>query len=196
MKNLTNMKNAMLPIMALAMGLFLGSCSASSHIEKADDVNFAHYKSFAFVQRDSSIQHGRNDIIDANVKKAITEEMEKKGLRRNDRNPDIIIDYGLNVERGTARESNPVYSSPYMQPFYNPASRRIGYMYMPSQMMGYNEYNRAVKNGTLTINIYDARNDRMIWQGWTQNELNKGNFTSNDVKSDVRSILKKLDNKG
>ena len=192
------MKKALLPIitLVLAAGLMLGGCAASSHIEKADDVNFAHYRTFGFVQRDSSVQHGRNDIIDANVKKAITDEMEKKGLRRSDRNPDITVEYGLNVERSTARESNPVYSSPYMQPFYNPASRRIGYMYMPSQVMGYNDYNRAVKNGTLSINIYEAKNDRLIWQGWTQNELTKGNFTSNDVKNDVRSILKKLDNRG
>lgn len=182
--------------LSIASAFFLGGCSASSHIEKADDVSFAHYRSFGFVQQDSSVQHGRNDIIDANVKKAITEEMEKKGLRRNDRNPDITVEYTLNVERGTARERDPQYSTPYMQPFYNPASRRISYMYMPSQVVGYNEYNRAVKNGTLTINIYDAKKERLIWQGWTQNELNKGNFTSNDVKSDVRSILKKLDNRG
>jgi hypothetical protein len=192
------MKEASYSIMtlALAAGLMLGGCAASSHIEKADDVNFARYQSFGFAQADSTSQHGRNDIIDANVRKAITEEMEKKGLRRNDRNPDVTISYNLNVERGIARERDPVYSTPYSQPFYNPATRRIGYMYMPSQVMGYNDYNRAVKNGTLTINIYDARNSRLIWQGWTQNELSKGNFTSNDVKTDVRSILKKLDNKG
>ena len=192
------MKNAFNSIMtlAIAMSLMLGGCAASSHIEKADDVNFAHYRTFGFVQHDSAGQHGRNDIIDANVKKAITEEMEKKGLRRNDRNPDVTVEYSLNVERGTAHQRDPVYSTPYTQPFYNPASRRIGYMYMPSQVMGYNEYNRAVKNGTLTINIYDVRNERLIWQGWTENELNKGNFTSNDVKNDVRSILRKLDNRG
>ena len=193
-----NMKKASLPILTIAItsALLLGGCAASSHIEKADDVNFARYRTFGFVQRDAAAQNGRNDIIDANVKKAITEEMEKKGLRRNDRDPDITVEYALNVERGTAREKDPVYSTPYMQPFYNPATRRVSYMYMPSQMMGFNEYNRAVKNGTLTINIYDVSKDRLIWQGWTQNELNKGNFTSNDVKNDVRSILRKLDNRG
>jgi len=182
--------------MAVAAALVLGGCSAPSHIEKADDVSMAHYRTFGWMQPEGAQNNSRNDIIDANVRKAITEEMEKKGLRRTDRNPDILLEYSLNVEKDTRRESNPVYSSPYSQPFYNPASRRMTMMYMPSQMMGYNSYNVAVKNGMLTINLYDARNQKLIWQGWTQNELSKGNFTSNDVKTDVRSILKKLDNRG
>jgi len=182
--------------LALVGGLALGGCSASSHIEKADDVSFAHYRTFGFVHNDGDEQHSKNDIIDANIKKAITDEMEKKGLRRTDRNPDIVLEYSMNVEKDVRRENNPVYSTPYTQPYYNPATRRISYMYMPSQITGYDSYNRAVKNGMLTINIYDTRNQRMIWQGWTQNELNKGKFTSNDVKNDVRSILKKLDNRG
>ncbi len=192
------MKKASFPllILAAASAWLLVGCAAGSHIEKADDVNFSHYRTFSFTQRDGNPQQSHNDIIDANVRKAITEEMEKKGLRHSDRNPDVNVEYSLNVERGTARERDPVYSSPYTQPFYNPASRRIGYMYMPSQMMGYNDYNRTVKNGTLTISIYDANKERLIWQGWTQNELNKGNFTSNDVRTDVRSILKKLDSRG
>jgi hypothetical protein len=182
--------------MTLAGSLILGGCSAPSHIEKADDVSFAHYRTFGFASNDTDGRKSKNDIVDANVKKAITEEMEKKGLRKTDRNPDILLDYSMNVEKDVRHENNPVYSTPYSQPFYNPATRRVGYMYMPSQIMGYDSYNHAVKSGMLTINIYDAKNQRMIWQGWTQNELNKGNFTSNDVKNDVRSILKKLDNRG
>ena len=182
--------------LALAGGLALGGCSASSHIEKADDVSFAHYRTFGFASAGADGQHANNDIIDANIRKAIIEEMEKKGLRRSDKNPDIVLEYSMNVEKDVRRENNPVYSTPYSQPYYNPATRRVSFMYMPSQIVGYDSYNRAVKNGTLTINIYDTRNQRMIWQGWTQNELNKGKFTSNDVKNDVRSILKKLDNRG
>jgi hypothetical protein len=192
------MKKTSLNFLALALVgiLVLGGCSASSHIEKADDVSFAHYRTFGFSEPNADGQKSDNDIVDGNIRKAIIEEMEKKGLRRTDRNPDIVLEYRMNVEKDVRKENNPVYSTPYSQPFYNPATRRVGYMYMPSQIMGYDSYNRAVKNGTLTINIYDAKNQRMIWQGWTQNELNKGKFTSNDVKNDVRSILKKLDNRG
>ena len=69
-----------LPTLALAAGLMLGGCTASSHIEKADGVSFARYRSFGFAE-DSTHARGANEIIDANIRKAITEEMEKKGQK-------------------------------------------------------------------------------------------------------------------
>jgi len=180
-------------VLAVSVSLLLSSCSSTSHIEKADDVSFSRFRTFGWAPADSSVQHDRNDIIDANLKKAITEEMEKKGLRLSNKNPDVLLEYNVAVEKDTRQISSPVYSNPSIQPFYNPATRRISNFYIPSQMMGYNNYNVPVRNGILTINMYNARNYKLIWQGWTKNELSKGNITSSDVKQDVCSILKKLD---
>jgi hypothetical protein len=173
--------------------LVLNSCSGTSHIEKADDVSFSRYRTFGWAPADSSHQHHGNDIIDANIKKMITEELEKKGMQKNDRNPDILLEYNVSVEKDSRRVSNPVYSSPTIQPFYNPYTRRISNIYIPSQLMGYNNYEVAVQNGLLTINMYDARNKKLIWQGWSENELRKGNITTPEVKQNVHMILKKLD---
>jgi hypothetical protein len=180
-------------LMVVLASIILGGCASSSHIEKADDIHFGRYRTFGWNQMDETHQKHGNSIIDAHIRKAIAEEMEKKGLRMSTNDPDLLLDYSMNVEKESKRESNPIYSTPYNQPFYNPNTRRIGNFYMPSQIMGYDSYNRSVKTGTLTINIYDARQQILIWQGWTQNELYKGNFTSNDVRSNVRSILKKID---
>jgi Domain of unknown function (DUF4136) len=189
------MKKYSILLFALAVlaALVFGSCSSTSHIEKADDVSFSRFRTFGWAPVDSNRENSKNEIIDANIRRAITDELEKKGLRKNDRNPDILLDYTVSVEKNTRRESSPVYSNPTIQPYYNPATRRISNYYVPSQLMGYNDYNVPIRSGMLTINMYDARNHKLIWQGWTQNELNNGNITSSDVKQDVRSILKKLD---
>jgi Domain of unknown function (DUF4136) len=179
--------------MVISIAMVLGSCSSTSHIEKADDVNFSRYRSFGWASVDSNLENSNNDIIDANIKKAITAELEKKGLRMTERNPDLLLEYTVSVEKNTRRESSPVYTNPSIQPYYNPSTRRISNYYMPSQFMGYNNNEVAIKNGMMTINMYDARNKKLIWQGWSQNELNKGNITSSEVKQNVRMILKKLD---
>lgn len=186
-------KNSSLLTFAISVILLSVGCTASSHIEKADDVNFSRYRTFDWAPADSNQQDHSNDIIDANIRKLITGELEKKGMRKNDRNPDILLEYSVSVEKDKRQVNNPVYSTPSIQPFYNPYTRRISNYYIPSQLMGYDKYDVAIRNGLFTINIYDARNKKLIWQGWSQNELRKGNITSSDVKQNVRMILKKLD---
>jgi Domain of unknown function (DUF4136) len=188
------MKNSSLIVsLSVSVIFILSGCLATSHIEKADDVNLSRYRTFGWATIDSNQQLAGNDIINANIKNMITEELEKKGMHKNERNPDLLLEYNVAVEKDKRQVNNPVYSTPTIQPFYNPATRRISNYYIPSQLMGYDNYEVAVQNGMLTINIYDARSKKLIWQGWSQNELRRGSLTTSDVKQNVHVILKKLD---
>jgi hypothetical protein len=50
-----------------------------------------------------------------------------------------------------------------------------------------------VKEGTVTITLTDANTDRIVWQGWTIEELNYNKITADELASSVQNIFSKFD---
>ena len=182
-------------LIAVAALIIVG-CSAPVHVEKDDTVDFTKYKSFAWVDRDGEGRKDRdrsNDLMEKKFKDAVTKALDKQGWRVDNRRPDVLISYDVLVERSTRRQSDPVYSQPFTRTFYNPYSRRFYNIYYPSQFMGYDDYARPVREGTITITVTDAKSDRVVWQGWTTDEVNSRNLTTKEINSAVKSIFRKFD---
>src|SRR4030095_272553 len=182
-------------VIALAAFMVAG-CSAPVHVEKDDNVDFGKYKTFAWVDKDGAGNRDRNssnDLMESRFKEAVTKALDKQGLRLDNRRPDVLISYDVLVERSVRRESDPVYSQPFTRTFYNPYTRRVYNIYYPSQFMGYDDYSRPVREGTVTITVSDARTDRVVWQGWTTDEVNSRNLTTKEINSAVKSIFRKFD---
>ncbi len=176
--------------------LMIVGCSAPVHVEKDDNVDFSKYKTFAWVDKDGAGKKDRdrsNDLMEQKFKEAVTKALDKQGWRMDNRRPDVLINYDVLVERSTKRESDPVYSQSFTRTFYNPYSRRLYNVYYPSQFMGYDDYSRPVREGTVTITVTDTRTDRVVWQGWTTDEVNSRSLTSKEINSAVKSIFRKFD---
>ena len=171
-------------------------CSAPAHVEKDDTVDFSKYKTFAWVEKggpDKKDKVKSNDIMEQKFKDAVTNALSKQGWRMDNRRPDVLVSYDVLVERNARRQSDAVYSQPFMRTFYNPFARRFYNIYYPSQFMGYDDYAVPVREGTVTISMTDAQSDKVVWQGWTTDEVNSSNLTSKEINSAVRSIFKKFD---
>jgi hypothetical protein len=123
----------------------------------------------------------------------VNAELAKEGWREVKNNPDVLISYDLLVERSERQNTNPVYSRSFTRPFFNPYTRRWAMLYYPSQFMGYDDQVRQVREGTLTITMTDAKTDKMVWQGWTTDEVNSKNLTGKEIQASVRSIFRKFD---
>ena len=52
------------------------------------------------------------------------------------------------------------------------------------------------KEGELSVNMIDAKTNKLIWQGWAQGEINSKNVTTKDVTAQVKSIFRKFDYPG
>jgi hypothetical protein len=39
----------------------------------------------------------------------------------------------------------------------------------------------------------DAKTDKMVWQGWTTDEVNSKNLTAKEIQASVKSIFRKFD---
>ena len=176
----------------LAVAAVLASCASTAFVEKDDSVNFAKYHTYTWIDKDNK-EGKRNDIMDANIRNAVNQELTKAGWRQVKDNPDVIIGSDVLVERNMKSQTSPVYSQPYSRLYYNPYTRRYSTIYYPSQFLGYDDNQTPVREGTITISMIDARTDKTVWQGWTTDEVNSRNLTSKEIQNSVKSIFKKFD---
>lgn len=181
-----------LAAIAVAGALFAG-CASIAHVEKDDTVNFSNYRTYAWAQSDSNTAKKGLELTERKTRAAVDAELAKQGWREVKAAPDVLVSYDVLVERNEKQNTNPVYSRSYMRPFFNPYTRRWGTLYYPSQFLGYDNESRLVREGTLTITMTDAKTDRMVWQGWTTDEVNSRNLSSKEIQASVKSIFRKFD---
>jgi hypothetical protein len=175
---------------------FAVSCSNPVYVQKDDGVNLNNYKTYMWVDTRAA-ENDNSDratsYADISVRNSVNAELSRKGWREVTSNPDILVGYDVLVERSLEQKSDPVYSQPMSRWYYNPYTRRWNTIYYPSQFIGYQSYEVPVKEGTITINLVDARTDRAVWQGWTTENMDYSRFTEDEVARAVRNIFKKFD---
>jgi hypothetical protein len=178
-------------------GLLLAGCASVAHVEKDDSVNFSNYHSYTWVDardtKNDSVKTKVSDLTERKIRDAVNAELAKAGWKESRHRPDALISYDVLVERGVKDNSDPVYSQPFTRYVYNPYSRRWISIYYPSQFMGYDNNQRSVKEGTVTISVIDAKTEKTVWQGWTTDEVNSQNLTSKEIQNAVKSIFRKFD---
>lgn len=183
-------------IAAIAGVALVAGCAAPVHVQQDESVSLSNYKTYTWVET----RYSENDnskrppaYADLSVRNAANEELRKAGWSEVSGNADAYISYDVMVERTTARQSDPVYSQSFTRTYYNPRMRRWSTIYYPSQFLGYNSYDVPIREGTITITITDASTDKVIWQGWTTDEVNYAKITSEEIASSVKNIFTKFD---
>jgi len=181
-----------------AIGLTITGCGTTAHVEKDNTVNFTKYKTYSWVnEKEKSLKdRNSNHLVDAHVRSAVAKELKKNGWVETKAQPEVLLDYNIMVENSVKELDNPVYTRPFTRYYYNPYTRRISGLYYPSQMMGYERSEIPYKEGTITIHMIDNSSNKLIWQGWTTDEVNSRNLTGKEISSSVKSILKKFNPQG
>lgn len=178
--------------------LLVTSCSPSAHIESDPSANLNDYKTYAWVdtrETQDNASSSSTDFARLGVQNAVNEQLRQKGWKLADYNPDALLSFDILVERDVEQRSDPVYTRPFSRVYYNRYFNRWGTIYFPSRFVGYDTYRVPVRKATLTINVTDAKTDKMIWQGWSTQNVNSRRLSEDEIRSSVRSILRKF-NKG
>lgn len=175
-------------------GLLLTGCASVAYIEKDETVNFSKYNTYAWLDTKEK-EEGKNTstLTEQQVRKAVDEELAKQGWKMTTRQPDVLLSYDVLVEKTVKQDQEPVYSRSFTRTFFNPYTRRWGYIYYPSRFMGYDRSAYEVREGTVTISMIDAATDKTVWQGWTTDEINSRNLTGKEIQASVKSIFRKFD---
>lgn len=181
-------------LVLLFAGLMLTGCASVAYIEKDETVNFSKYSTYAWVDTKEKKDSGNyNSLTEQHVRKAVDEELAKQGWKKTNRQPDVLLSYDVLVEKTIKQDTEPLYSRSFTRTFYNPYTRRWGYIYYPSRFMGYDRSSYEVKEGTVTISMIDAATEKTVWQGWTTDEINSRNLTGKEIQVSVKSIFRKFD---
>jgi hypothetical protein len=117
----------------IVFSICITGCSVTSHVETAAGVNFNSYKTFGWVNVNGEKKEDSadNDIVDNNIKNAITLQLENKGWKETNQNPDVILDYNVMVEQKVRQASERVYNYPFTNYYYNRWHHNRGYIYYP-----------------------------------------------------------------
>jgi len=169
-----------LPVLILS--LFIVSCSSISvSSDYESNVNYGAFKTYAF--HEEGVKNSKiNDIDKRRILNAIETQLNAKGLTMSN-NPDLIVNFftkehtDLNVYT-----YNNNYGWGWGAPGYPGYYGAWGYMgpWGPSIS---NTSVSTVQEGTLYIDIVDARNKQLIWQGVGKGTINP---TSNVEKREQK----------
>lgn len=175
----------------LGLSLALSACAAWVKTEYDPAANFAQLHSFAW----RAPAHGKVDdpildseLLDRRVREAVTKTLTARGFAPGPpESADFIVTYhttkSMEVRSspfataiGVGRYWNDPFLQPY--PFY-------GSVVVSNDVQSYDQ-------GTLILDLIDAKTDRLIWRGWRTHALQQKFFDATGVQQMVEEILAKF----
>lgn len=178
--------------------LLLGCYTATNvYTNQSKDTDMAQYQSYAWLpsQDTASSALYDNEILQRNLMGEIDEQLMARGYAQENQKPDMLVLMHLMFEHDTVLERYPVYSS--YDYFYPRAYVISGYGYYYS---AYNRFNRvegfeidtvAYTEGTVVIDIIDAKTNKLVWRGWSERLITAENYKSG-LSKDIKAILREF----
>ncbi|HEY9004894.1 DUF4136 domain-containing protein [Ohtaekwangia sp.] len=176
-----------------ALMLLSAAAMAQVHVDFDKHIDFKKYKTFKFesgkVIRKLGVTDTDNRFMDANVKEAVTRDLEAKGLTPSDTHPDLIITYLAGAREKQEVQnyiSNPGFFYPYYR-FYG-----LGGWWGPQWN---NFWVSRYEEGTLIIDILDARTDQLVWRSYAVaqiNNFNEAKFVEKEVSKSFKHFPPKV----
>jgi hypothetical protein len=146
-------------LVALVFVVPLAACESGPRIitNSAPDFSLVNYRTFSFF---SPLDTDRGNVQSLESKQLITSttrELEKAGLRRDDTNPDLLINFVLN-----SRET--LQTRPSTSASVHHGRGRYGTWSGWSAGASTTEVVQRTE-GTLGVDIVDARRTQLVWEG-------------------------------
>lgn len=180
------MKRLALPLF-LAIAVILAGCAPRVSVEQDNTASFSGYHSFAWVTppatpvRDPILD---SQILEGRVQRAVVAELTARGYVQTslEQAPDFIVTYHT-VGKQKLQSSGSSFSFGFVDAF----PWGFGSVVVP---VGNNVESR--EQGTLMLDILDAKNKRLVWRGWTSDWVSQDNYSEKAVNQAVDEILAKF----
>ncbi len=154
----------------------LGACtSVKTSFDQTADLS--QYSTFYCMECEDEYAKGfedyDNESVRRQVREAIIQNLQDKGMIYNASDADLLVDYKIIIEEQTAFVAEPDTEYNYWETYDSPQIK----------------FNR----GTLIINIIDAAENQVIWQGIGSKVLDDApEDAKEDILNKVKKILKKF----
>ena len=184
----------------LALALGLSACSNYTYHAVSNKKLNSNYQSFAWLPESKSKASKiyDNDVATDRIVEATSTALENRGLKLDNKNPDLLIKYTASVNTTTKQYSDPVYYNPPARYVPRVAFSRGRAFYYYSYINPYPVYVGSemrkinVKEGSVMIDLIDRKSGKLIWRGWAEGEITNSEKAINDIPKVVDNIFKKL----
>ncbi|MCC5825519.1 DUF4136 domain-containing protein [Alkalimonas sp.] len=153
----------------LAM-LVLAGCASKPEprIDYARDVNFAQYQTFGFFDNPETNTEEYQSLLTDHFKSALRREMEALGYRYQAEGAQLLLNFASMTE-----DKTDIRTSPFRA---NVGFGRFGYR--SAWHLGFPIYQSDIetvhyKQGTVRVDLVDAAQNRLIWQGVQEGRLTR-----------------------
>ena len=178
---------ARIPSLAVApwLALLLYSCASSQVGTDFDpSARFTGYHTFVWMPRDH--YGSSNPLIIQRARDAIQTELKRRGFAPAAEavKADFVVDFTIGARDRVDVQS---YPEPYGGPYWTNPGWWNTHWGSTLDVQTYRE-------GTLSIDVFDARTHRPVWHGWARKELTRSDVEQSEgpIRNAVRSVLATL----
>jgi hypothetical protein len=139
--------------------------TADIRVNMAPDANLSSYSTFGFPEQTGTDRGGYSTIVTDYFKTSVKEQMEMRGYRYVDENPNLLVNFYANV-----RERTEVRSSPGGPATFGYYGYRRG-LYNAWPMYGQDIDTVTYPIGTANIDVVDAQQRQLVWEGVAEGRL-------------------------
>ena len=184
-------RNSLVAFLSTLLLVFAVGASAKPKVRVDYDhaANFAAYKTFGFVAKTGTEFDGYPEQITHDMKAAVRRELESRGYRYSESNPDLLVNFG-------ARLMNKMKDDEL-------AKQTIGYYsyrdIAVTKTWSTYTFDKGVKEyteGTVNVELIDAKAKALVWEGVALGEIRKASMKDTvDVAIDrvIAAIFKKYE---
>lgn len=144
---------------ALLLGL-LAACATGPRISAEADprVDFSAYRTFAFYSPLAIEREGYASLVSGRMKAAARAEMEARGYRYSEEDPDLWLNINAYMQQRTSVNTVPTVDYAYYYSY-----RYRGYVAVPY----WNDRTTVHRytEGTMNIDLVDVRRNALVWEG-------------------------------
>lgn len=173
-RRMTPARRSIRPIGAAALcGLILTACATLRVGNDFDHTeSFSGFHAFSWMPRTNYGSH--NPLVVQRARDAIQAALTRKGLTyaSDSSAANFIVDFTVGSHERIDVES---YPAPYAGPYWG-YSGWWGYRYWGPQVDV-----RQYREGTLSIDLFDAHSHRPVWHGWAKKELTKADMEGSEA---------------
>jgi hypothetical protein len=181
------------------------SCGIYTQISVTEDSNarFSDYKTFAWLQDqlDTSNSPYNNDIIRNNIRNYIGQSFAERGFTVNLDTPDVLLQVVISNQKMERKYYYPSYPKSYYycpyyycSEYYFPYTFEYYYRYPGKYCysMGYCEETIKYVEGSITLNVIDRKQSKLIWAGTAKGDIYDSAYIKRSIHPAVEAIMRKF----
>lgn len=138
----------------------LAACATGPQVRTDYDpsADFSQYRTWSFYSPIAMEEYGYSTWISERIKDNVRKQMDARGYRYVEASPDLQVNFQGIVQDRTAVFSMPRGDVQWLYDYRRNAYVGVPVWYDDTQVSRYRE-------GTLTVDLVDARRNRMVWTG-------------------------------